>query len=232
MINIAILDDQTDFCKNESEMISQYFQKYQLEYNIVTFSTVKDFEESLKIHCYNIVLIDYILDENDCFTILSKFGDYLAHSIIMIVTSNTTLTPVKKAFKFNIFRYLTKDEFDTEIVASLDDAIQEIQYTESFFVIDYKHKPETIYYKDLIGVYTEGHYTILQFETKYYRIRESLKSLSDLLVAHKFIKVKSNTFINPDYILRVDKKHIVMQGNWKFDLSKLGYKILKEYLCK
>lgn len=232
MINIAILDDQADFCRNESEMTSQFFHEHQLEHNIVTFSTVKDFEESLKIHSYNIVLIDYMLDEDDCFTILIKFADYLAHSIIMIVTSNNTLIPIKKAFKFNIFRYLTKDEFETEIVEALNDAVQKIQYTNSFFVIDYKHKAEMIYYKDLIGVYTEGHYTILQFEDKYYRIRESLKSVSDLLVAHNFIKVKSNTFINPDYILRLDKNHIVMQGNWKFDLSKLGYKILKESLCK
>lgn len=230
MLNIAIIDDQEDFCVYEKSKVESFFSDMCINYKVDTFSILSDFLCSDQSINYDIVLLDYIFPNTDCFSLLETYGKILEQSLVIIVTSCTYIAPIKIAFKYNVFRYITKDNFDNEIGVVLEDSISHINNINHFFVIEYKHKERQVFYKDLIGVYTEGHYVILQFKTNFIRLRKSLKEFSKCLENHNFVKLKSNIYINPNYIKKIDKHCITMEGNLNFELSKDGYKKIREIL--
>lgn len=232
MLRIGILDDDKEFCSYEHSLIDTYLKETNEEYEIDRFTTCEIFEKKIATCSYDLLFIDYDLKEKNCYELLDEIQEKISHSFIILVTANNSISVIKKAFEYKIFRYITKNCMVQDLASALDDFMEQFQNTKDYFTISNHGIRKNIFYSDLIGAYSEGHYTIFQLENSHYRVRETIKNYASIFEKHNFICVKSNVFINPEYILTTNENHIVMSNHLHFECSKKGMQNIRKYFLK
>lgn len=227
MIYISIIDDDINFCKFEADLIYSVLNDFNEKAIIKQFHDTQTYKLSLINTHYDILFLDYSFTNETCYQFLDQINNVKHKPLIIIVTASNSLVTIKKAFEYDVFRYITKDYLVDDLKNAVVSAIHYIKQNEGFISIEHNKQNYKIRYSELIGVYTEGHYSVFQLNTTHYRVRESIRKYSNLLVDHNFIQIKSNIFINPNHIQKIDSKVIITAGNYHFEYSKKGLQNLK-----
>lgn len=232
MIHIGILDDNMDFCSYEHSLIEAYFKETNEEFEISQFTSCESFEKNIQTSSYDILFIDYDLKEKNCYELLDEIQEKISNAFIILVTASDSISVIKKAFEYKVFRYVTKNCIEKDLVSSLDDCMDHLQNVKDYFTISCHDKKKNIAYSDVIGLYSEGHYIIFQLKETNYRIRGTIKDFAPLFQKHHFICAKSNVFINPEHILTTNDNYIVMSNRLRFECSKKGMQNIRKYFLK
>lgn len=225
VLKIALVDDDINFINIEKEIIDFNFGS---KVSVSTFFSEKKFLNKLVYEEYDIVFLDYLMSESNAYDILSKLDTYSSQPYIVMVTSFKDLKIITKGYEYNIFRFILKEEIDTEISNTIKAVIYDMQYNKR--IISIKSEREIINCRliDIYGLYSEGHYIVYQLKNKTIRSRYALNLCKDFFLNNGFISIRSNTLVNTMHISNFSRKHVRMDNEIFFDLSRQGYLSLKK----
>ncbi len=226
MINIAIIDDDPVFLDYSSKIIKTYIN---CEYLIDTFTDTISFLSAYLDKRYQLIFLDYdiVHSKTTGYDLLDTLPKTDYKPIIIMVTSYAFVNVITKAFHYNIFRYILKQNFKMEIEETLSTAFHKLSQTKYITVKDQKHT-YNIKLSDVYCVYSESYYVIFQLLEESIRIRMSMKKIKEALLESHFIHAKSNTLINIYHIIKFDRKRVYLDNNTSCLLSRTGYKELSK----
>lgn len=96
-------------------------------------------------------------------------------------------------------------------------------------------KIDVIFINDIISIQAEGNYVMIFTPKGKYLKEQTMKYFGDHLPSHKFVRVHRSSFINIDYIQRIElyekqSQILKLQNNLQVKMSIAGYKELKKIL--
>lgn len=139
MFNIAICDDDAYYTKKIFSILDKYTAD--LSTNIKVFDNGDDFKESLNIE-YDLVFMDYYLENIDGFSILQELRKTNKRAILVFFTSNEN--PEPDFFNVNIYRYLLKSYSDEKIDKSIRDIVEYMKEREIAEIVEIKVKGDVL----------------------------------------------------------------------------------------
>lgn len=96
-------------------------------------------------------------------------------------------------------------------------------------------KIDLIFINEIISIQAEGNYVMIFTPKGKYLKEQTMKYFGDHLPANKFVRVHRSSFINIDYIQRIElyekqSQMLKLQNNLQVKMSMAGYKELKKVL--
>ena len=226
-MKIALLDDSADFIEFAKTVIMKIdINRTKLD----TFTQSSDLIHAAQDYSYDVLLVDYELGDKTGLELLNS--EQIQTPYIILITMHRSLSIAKDCFKCDIFRYVTKDNFETEITEAIYD-INHLLKRESnrFLTVTYKGEDLVLDLSDIIAVYSVAHYVYFMNEKDSLAVRLSLNDIKSQLIENDFEYVKSNTLVNLHYIASIQKYKVILKNKQFFLISHSKYKNLyKHYL--
>lgn len=228
-MRIAIVDDDITFINYALRILNN---KENL--SIDTFLVGNKFLNALELNKYDVICMDYDMPSYNGYDLIElvRSNRILKEPLFILITHHSSLSLIKEGYKYNIFRFITKDLFASEIFDALKAAKKNLNIGKT---MTFKISREIRAFKldDLLAVYSEGHeICILTNENdKVYRSRIPIKNITEELLKNDFGKAKSNTYINLHHIKHIKKHSVLLNNGMHFIVSKDCYKeLLQLYL--
>lgn len=233
MYKIAICDDNILFLNDLSERIKRYSS---LNNTPIIIQCFQDSDAIIDLLDENRIFDAYILDIEmpyisgiDLIKMIKKVSKV---PLIILITAFSSYAI--DVCGLGIFRYLLKDNIQTDLVELLDQLFYNlrIQNDDKMYIIDNNRKYVKFYQKDIIYIYKEGKNVVFSLSND--RIEKQRLTLQ--AVFKKFINLEM-FFLDRGYILNIrhiDKIHsdmIVMDNDFKIVTSHINIIKIKKYLC-
>lgn len=227
MINIAIIDDDPIFLDYSSRIIKEHID---YEYTLDIFIDTNSFLSAYRDTQYQLIFLDYDIVHNKTtgYDLLDLLPKTSYKPIIIMVTSFANVNVITRAFHYNIFRYIIKQNFDDEIKETLTTAFHKLSSQTAFITVKDQHHTYKLPLSNLYCVYSESYYVIFETQDESIRIRMSIKKIKASLMDNHFVHAKSNTLINIYHISKFDHSRVYLDNNTSCLLSRSGYKELSK----
>lgn len=238
MIKIAVCDDQKIYVDIISKHVAKYFNDYDMECQISTFTCGKSFVNNMQQNIYDVVFLDIVMPDKDGFEIAEQIMN-LENICVVFVTTESNL--VFKSLDFRPFHFIPKGDSDVlqlKLKHVVDKLIEhfstrkpvcfDLPYGEKIYL-----KPDEILYLSSAANYINV-FTLNGNDTK---IRKKLDDLSDVLPNRFFVRVHKRYIVNMKHIHKVDlpNSQIILNNKTEIDISRsLKNDFMtkyNEYLC-
>lgn len=150
----------------------------------------------------------------------------------------------------SVYEYIFVQRQDEETNIEMDsENIPDIEHTEEIITTEdtseneiLEHiavkngqKIDLIFINDIISIQAEGNYVMIFTAKGKYLKEQTMKYFGDHLPSNKFVRVHRSSFINIDYIQRIElyekqSQMLKLQNNLQVKMSIAGYKELKRVL--
>ena len=215
MINIAIVDDDTNFCT----ILKNKLQEYDQDLIIEIYQNPYDFLE--KIHNFKYVLLDIELPQINGIA-LSKQLRSNNISIFFITVHKELMI---RAFGKNVEGFILKDNLNLGIKSFLD--FVKLHRDEKYIKINIDYKLVKIYFDEILYI----HYSLRDVEFHLISSNNIIKkniNLKDIITVldDDFIRIDRNTIVNINYI-DTYKNGSVYIRNEKLNVSRRRKKEVK-----
>lgn len=172
----------------------------------------------------DIALLDIDMPEISGIDLASKLEHKVKHIIFTTGHSKYAL----QAFGVHAFDYLLKPIRFSTFLDCVNAAMQVIQkkhsdnHTQQFFIKgDVKGRYLAVKAKDIILIYTQGHYAVIETEIAQFRTNETMKNIENRLLADgRFLRVHQSNIINIEKILSIDGNIIHLANTWTVSISE------------
>lgn len=136
----------------------------------------------------------------------------------------------------------TSTETDLENIIDIESADEVITTEETseneileHIAVKNGQKIDLIFISDIISIQAEGNYVMIFTAKGKYLKEQTMKYFGDHLPPNKFVRVHRSSFINIDYIQRIElyekqSQMLKLQNNLQVKMSIAGYKELKRVL--
>lgn len=204
-MKIAICDDEYDYRKFLSDLISFYCMEHRITYSIIEFDSGNALLQS-KEH-FDIIFLDIEMDGQDGIETAKEMNKQNQMSLVFIVTAYQKY--LDDAMDLNVFRYIDKPVNQRRIFAGLDKAIEFLNHNN----ITFQTRDDgfiTIRMSDIIYVEVINKKVYVITEHKKYITREKMEYFKNELSATYFIIPHNSYIVNLNYIIQFKRDRIQM----------------------
>lgn len=229
MINIAICDDDKIFVQELKELLEKYFCCKTEEYSIQIFRTGKEVLDHKGF--IELLFLDIEMHSLGGFEVAEIFkkrlelGNIKVPKIIFLTNHDEV---IKKAFRVNAFRFLTKDNFKDEIECCIKDFLKERE-NEKFYEVIFEHEKITIKQSNIQYITAQHNGTDIWMDQITCFIDKSLSEWMNLLDPESFVICHKSSIVNLAYIDYINKYVYLYNGNKILVSRRKKTELIKKY---
>lgn len=229
-LNIAIIEDQSQFADSLISMIKTWADTKQVFVDIKAFDTSASFFERYKMNLYDLIILDVLLP-NDIsgFEIAKRIREHDDDSNILFATS--LKDNFNEGFRYEAIQYLVKPIDYDSLAECLDKTLQLARTRSSkFFSINNNGKTVKVPFKDVLYFSSFTHSIEVFCVNENYKFRQNINELASHL-PKEFVRCHRSIITNINHIYSIDKNEIVLDDNTKLPVSRTySANIMSEFL--
>lgn len=229
MIKIGICDDDLVMIQCIRKIVDDFFLKKQISIEIFEYHTgievIQSDEE------VNLIFLDIEIPKLDGIRVAEYLNEKAKIKDIWntkIVFLTCHIEMVRKAFHVNAFRFLVKDNYDSEIKECLEAFCKETLMNEILWVE--KNRVEiSIKQRDILYITSTHNGSEVWVKNDMFNSKFSLNKLMELLDVKIFMRVHKKTIVNLTHINYIED-YIYMYTGEKVEYSRRNNKELRQRL--
>ncbi|MHC6181027.1 LytR/AlgR family response regulator transcription factor [Clostridium sp. JNZ X4-2] len=231
MFRIAICDDEKYFLSSLKGVLCKYLNKHEIQYEIDTFKSGKEFIElGIEIVKYTIIFLDINMNEIDGIMTAKKIRKFSKEVFIVFVTAYINYT--LEGYKVDAVRYLLKGNknFEETVYECIDAIIEKMNYTIVKKIFKFNEGIKKVRLDRMIYIESKLHkleFHIMQDKTRIYTLYETLNKIEEELNDNGFIRIHQSFLVNKKYIKSISRYETTLSNGIKLGISQLRYKDVK-----
>ena len=228
MINIAICDNNNNFCSELEKIFIQYSKKNVLPFNIDIFYSGEQLYKYLKNgNKYDIIFLDIYIGEINGLDIGLYIREQLKDETTKILYISSNEYYNLKLFEVRPFNFFIKPVSKNKILKNLDKMIKCLNVDFGIFYYKKDKLISKVYIKDIL--YFEGYNTNTKLITNNEEviINNKSKDIYIKLDKHKFFYAHRSYIVNYNAISKFSTDKLIMPNNHIIPISKSRRKYLK-----
>lgn len=176
MIQIAIVDDQTEAISGILSVFQQWEKENHVYFEIDTYTDADLFCDAIFDKKYQALFLDLDMPKKSGFDISQFLRELGNNTPIVYITNRDDL--MQKAFQYKVLGFVRKDKIQEELPFAISCVVQEIQKKNSHVMIFAAHRQKKEYYNlpvsDILYIESENH------QTKIYTVSTKDASLQEI----------------------------------------------------
>lgn len=215
-MNIAIIDDDIDFClklkSNFEKFFSSLFNKYAIDIicdEFISNTMSKD---------YDIIFLDIDLKKLNGIDIGKRLLISENNPIIIFVSSRSDL--VFSSLSVRPFYFVRKSCLESDLKIMYILLRKYLKENMSLFTFEFHGRITNLFLKDIFIIESKGHDIILHTKNGDYTYRSTMKKILDVLGTKTIVQFQKAYAINLDYIKEINKGVIVLKNNKEFNIGR------------
>ncbi|BCZ44730.1 DNA-binding response regulator [Clostridium gelidum] len=231
MFRIAICDDEKYFISELNDILCKYLNKHEMEYEIDTFKSGKEFIElGIEMIKYTIVFLDINMDEINGIMTAKKIREFSKEVLIVFVTAYINYT--LEGYKVDAIRYLLKGNknFEEEIYECMDAIVEKINYVILKKMFKFNNGIREIHLNKMLYIESKLHkleFHVIKDKEKIYILYETLNKIEKELKASGFVRIHQSFLVNIKHIINIVPHSAILSNNIELPISKSRYKDVK-----
>lgn len=222
MVNIAVCDDDSEFIRSFTMILSKKLGINEIENTITVYNSGDELINSSENH--DVLFLDIDMPDTDGFEVATVLQERKANTILVFVTFHDEL--VFTSFRFQPFRFMRKSCIEAEI----DDVLHDISIAyserimEKYLGFDTKNGTVSIELKEITYIEIFSHKIIVHILSG--DTIECTGKLSDYekkLINSGFIRIHKSFLVNVQYVHALERNQVIMSDSTKLPLSR--YKV-------
>ena len=224
MIQIAIVDDQTEAISGILSVFQQWEKENHVYFEIDTYTDADLFCDAIFDKKYQALFLDLDMPKKSGFDISQSLRELGNNTPIVYITNRDDL--MQKAFQYKVLGFVRKDKIQEELPFAISCVVQEIQKKNSHVMIFAAHRQKKEYYNllvsDILYIESENH------QTKIYTVsttdaiitRDSLRSYMEKEEFQGFIPISVSCIVNIEHIFSIEKDTVFVYQSKKSQISQ------------
>ena len=226
MFKIAICDDEESFRKRIRDILTDYFQENDFQYEIDEFESGKEFISlGIEITKYTVAFLDINMDELDGIETAQKIREVSKDIFIVFVIAfiNYTL----EGYKVEAVRYILKNNMNfSELVLECMDTISaKINYVAKKKEFDFHNGTKNVSLERILYIESRLHkldFYIMEDQLNKYSLYGKLDEIND------FIRIHQSYLVNMKHIEKISRYEVLLNNGMKLEIPKARYKFVEE----
>lgn len=210
MLRIAILEDEEDCVKKETEIIKQYFDGKRILYDTAVYMNVEWFLLGLKEEVYDLYILDVKMPFKNGLEVAREIRKEYPDPVIIFVTNY--IDYAVEAYEVNTYRYIPKGKLKEKLFLAFDSLLPAItEREERCYMIKKRGEIEKIPYSDIYYLKKDGKYVSLVHRHGEVKIRETLIGILKKLDSREFLSVEKSYVVNIRHVMQVKGYDLLMR---------------------
>ncbi len=219
MTNIAICDDQ----KYELDIIVSILDEWGARTKNYIHKEIFQDGNTLINYCLmmenqiDIILLDVQMNQMNGIEVANKIREMNQQVIIIFVTNY--MDSIFEGYKVRAFRYVMKENMNTELLAAIEDALTELGDEQKYFQYSAKGKTMKIFYSSILYFESKARvidiHTVKNTEFFYGKINAIEESLQE-----GFLRCHQSYIVNMKYIAGFEGNYLVLTNGEKIPISE------------
>lgn len=226
LIRIGICDDDILMADCIKNIVTEYFNCKQIEAELILYhSGIEVIEKS---HKLDLIFLDIEMPELDGMQVARYLyekckSSYDYNTRIVFLTSHNEV--VRKAFQVEAFRFLIKDNFESELEECLDAFCRDVSL-DVVFQLEKDNVMISVKQRDILYIKTTHNGSEIWGVKEVFNSSLSLNSWMAQLDSKIFIRTHKNTIVNLAHINYIDD-YVYMYTGEKVEYSRRNHKELQ-----
>jgi len=232
MLKIAVIDDDSIILEKISELIDRYMHQ---ENCIDQFNSGVTFFNSQQL-IYDVVFLDIDMPDINGFEIAENLKFIKPSVIIIFVSCMEHL--VFNSFKYSPFRFVRKSNLDDDMRVSIMEYEKKLVENNQTFLIKTHELEVNIPIIEIIFFESQGHDLYVKTINNLFKLKrdknneQSIRSLTEKISNHGFIRVHKSFLVNYKYIYKIKRNKIVLKDNSEIDMNPHNSSEIKQIYNK
>ena len=228
MLQIAICDDEQFYREKIEKLLKKYFQVNDLQYEIHTFSSGKEFLEQCENNVrFDIVFLDINMEEVDGIQTAMTIRSFHSNTFIVFVTA--FIDYALEGYKVNAVRYLMKDTLDLALGECMTAIMQKMEIAQVTF--SFLEGEQRLYTDNILYVESKGHKSIFYYmksELVTYHIYDKLDAVERKMEGYGFLRLHKSYLVNMKHIRRISNYTASLDTGEELPVPRLRFQAVKE----
>lgn len=182
-MRVAICDDEKTMQKELEKLLDEYSRIRKIDISIDKFDNGHDLIKTLSEREYEIVFMDYQMQDIDGMETSRLIRNKNNECIIIFVSAYPEIAV--ESYEVNTFRFIVKPINKEKLFKAIDDYLKSIDY-DNLLILKTHEGTWKIKMSDIIYAEAKGKHTIIRTTQKTFEIHIHLKKVEEKLSAEKF----------------------------------------------
>ncbi len=230
MIRIAIVEDEEDCIKKETEIIKQYFAGQRIPYDIAVHMNVEWFLMGLKEEVCDLYILDVKMPFKNGLEAAREIRKLYPDPAIIFVTNY--IDYAVEAYEVNTYRYIPKSNLGEKLLQALDSLLPKILEKEKrCYMVEKRGEIDKIPYSDIYYLKKDGKYVDLVHRGGITKLRKTLIGILQELDGKEFLPVEKSYAVNIRHVMQIKGCDLIMRDGAAVPVgtARIG-KVKKEIL--
>lgn len=223
-LKIAICDDESYYLSHLKELVIQYMDKTNMEYEVDLFSSGENFLVlGEKIGDYDILFLDINMREKTGFDTAREYRKYAPHKFLIFVTAYIEYAP--DGYPLNAFRFLLKNSLDDMFRECMDTLCRKIVQRCRTIEVPFREGKERVLVSELCSIESREHLLYFRFFSgSVYTLYGKLDEWEEELKDQNFLRIHKSFLINSRDVRRIRHYKVVLRSGKELSVSKVRYR--------
>lgn len=210
MIRIAIVEDEEDCIKKETEIIKQYFAGQRIPYDIAVHMNVEWFLMGLKEEVCDLYILDVKMPFKNGLEAAREIRKLYPDPAIIFVTNY--IDYAVEAYEVNTYRYIPKSNLGEKLLQALDSLLPKILEKEKrCYMVEKRGEIDKIPYSDIYYLKKDGKYVDLVHRGGITKLRKTLIGILQELDGKEFLPVEKSYAVNIRHVMQIKGCDLIMR---------------------
>lgn len=184
-MRVSICDDEKSMQTVLEKLLDEYSKLRKIDISIDKFDNGHDLIKALNDREYEIVFMDYQMQDIDGMETSRIIRNKNNDSVIIFVSAYPEIAV--ESYEVNTFRFIVKPINKEKLFKAIDDYLKSIDY-DNLLILKTHDGTWKIKMSDIIYAEAKGKHTIIRTTQKAFEIHTHLKKIEDKLPAEKFCR--------------------------------------------
>jgi DNA-binding LytR/AlgR family response regulator len=227
MLSIGICDDDNVQLEYVEQLINEYSNSYDSEFEIYTYSSEKLLLDGIKEIKHNILFMDVEIDKANGIEISKRIQAIQSDISFVFISGHTSYS--LDAYAVEPVHYLVKPIDKADFFVALDRAIKKNKrlkyenYFNDYILVNSDGLSIRIDLNEFEYAKKEGRKILIKTIGEKYLVNDSIKNFIERINSSFIIRINQSTIINISYVKEFSDKSLLMNSEETFLIGR-GYK--------
>ena len=232
-MRVAICDDEKTMQKELEKLLDEYSRIRKTDISIDKFDNGHDLIKTLSEREYEIVFMDYQMQDIDGMETSRLIRNKNNDCIIIFVSAYPEIAV--ESYEVNTFRFIVKPINKEKLFKAIDDYLKSIDY-DNLLILKTHEGTWKIKMSDIIYAEAKGKHTIIRTTQKTFEIHIHLKKVEEKLSAEKFCRCQRAYIAGFAHINNHTNSEIFFDNGERAQIGKIYVvkfkKLFQEYVMR
>lgn len=232
MLKIAICDDEEVFGQHLKQIVSEFFHKKKIQYEISLFCSGEEFVDlNMDMAKYQIVFLDINMEELDGISTAKRLRELCKDTFVVFVTA--FINYALEGYEVDAIRYILKNtsNFDRSVNECLEAILEKMHGAVRVHNLSFKEGTDSINEDNIIYIESNLHelqFYLMKSEVEVKRIDDTLNHMESILDAAKFVRIHQSYLVHMKYIKSIKLQKTFLLDGTELPIAKPRYKMVRK----